>query len=71
LLNALQVVLKSVPPLQWSWGLRRETGPLVAVSGHAYDRQLRCEQASKSFLGHAEAARINTTVMVFPIRSWA
>src|ERR1700722_11833502 len=53
----------------WQWLLVADDGP-VAISGHAYDRQIRSQEAASRFRDHARSARVGETVMLTTTRRW-
>jgi hypothetical protein len=61
-LGTLQGMLRPGRENRWVWALRNGA-TIVAVSGHQYDRQLRCEQARQQFLDYARLADIGGVVM--------
>ncbi|MGX7677996.1 hypothetical protein ACSMXN_03770 [Jatrophihabitans sp. DSM 45814] len=61
LLDHLDECRGSVRPAaqnRWAWTLKVD-GIVRAVSGHNYDRQLRCEQARLQFVNYARSAPID------------
>jgi hypothetical protein len=53
----------------WQWMLVFDDAP-VAVSGHAYDRQIRSQEAAGRFRSHARSARVGEAVMLTATRRW-
>ena len=67
--DLLQGVVRPAGEHRWVWMLRDGTD-IVAISGHRYDRQVRCEAARQQFIGYARAALIDPDVMrIRPRRS--
>jgi hypothetical protein len=71
LLSILQPSVKPAPKNQWVWALRDSEGSVQAVSGHTYDRQIRCEQGRAQFVRMAPTASIGRAVMVSRTRRWS
>lgn len=53
----------------WQWRLLDAEDPIV-ISGHAYDRQVRCQQAMAQFLLQVRTARPSDLVMLTGSRRW-
>jgi hypothetical protein len=53
----------------WQWSLLAEQLPVIS-GGHAYDRQIRCEQALAQFRTQARDARPADSVMLTASRRW-
>jgi hypothetical protein len=71
MLSVLQPSVKPAPKNQWAWTLRDGEGSVLAVSGHTYDRQIRCEQGRAQFVRMAPTASIGRAVMVSRTRRWS
>lgn len=54
-LDALQALVRPAGEHRWTWMLRDDV-EIVAVSGHRYDRQVRCEAARLQFIRYARTA---------------
>ncbi len=61
--------VRPVPPNAWTWELRRGGVP-IAVSGHAFDRLIRCERGLAHFVERLGVAPIAETVMASDARRW-
>jgi hypothetical protein len=61
-LSDCQGVVRPGAQNRWMWALRLR-GVVVAVSGHDYDRQLRCERARSQFMVYAPTAPVDAVVM--------
>ncbi|MDQ1719345.1 MAG: hypothetical protein QOE89_3298, partial [Pseudonocardiales bacterium] len=61
-LSDCQGVVRPGAPNRWMWALRLR-GVVVAVSGHDYDRQIRCERARSQFMVYAPTAPVDAVVM--------
>lgn len=61
-LDALQALVRPAGEHRWAWMLRDAT-EVVAMSGHRYDRQVRCEAARLQFLSYARTAVIDPDAM--------
>ena len=68
-IDVLQGVVRPAGEHRWVWMLR-DGAEIVAISGHRYDRQVRCEAARQQFIRYARAALIDPDVMrIRPRRS--
>ena len=54
----------------WSWLLSRD-GRTVAVSGHRYDRLIRCRQGLAHFVVELAACEIGAGLMLTQARRWS
>lgn len=61
-LDALQPLVRPAGEHRWAWMLRDAT-EVVAMSGHRYDRQVRCEAARVQFLSYARTAVVDPVAM--------
>lgn len=61
-LDALQALVRPAGEHRWAWMLRDAT-EVVAMSGHRYDRQVRCEAARLQFISYARTAVIDPDAM--------
>ena len=68
-LDQLDLLLARVPGNLWIWRACHG-GFELALSAHAYDRQIRAMHAQAQFLQRAATARINDSVMVTAARRW-
>lgn len=67
--GALVPRLRRTDPHRWRWELHRDGVP-VALAGHSYDRQVRCELALAQFLAHFPCARPRVGVVISGTRRW-
>ena len=67
LLDELVVVIRPDTDNRWVWRVSDETG-LIAVSGHRFDRQVRCGQGWIQFQEAARRARIGTSLVALGAR---
>lgn len=70
-LPELQPAMKLTPTNQWVWSLLDGAGAPMVVGGHAYDRQIRCEQGLAQFVRLAPQAIVGESLMVSRARRWA
>ena len=61
-LDELQALVRPAGEHRWAWMLRDAT-EIVAMSGHRYDRQVRCEAARVQFIRYARTAVIDPDAM--------
>jgi uncharacterized protein YegP (UPF0339 family) len=53
----------------WRWALRYRGEPIV-MSGHPYDRKVRCREGYTHFLEHAPDASVKPVVVISSARRW-
>ncbi|MEO6701588.1 MAG: hypothetical protein ABI140_16220 [Jatrophihabitantaceae bacterium] len=68
-LDQLDLLLTRVPGNLWIWRAGYQ-GTDLALSAHAYDRQIRAMHAQAQFQQRVATARINELVMVTATRRW-
>jgi hypothetical protein len=69
MLDVLQPQVRRRGPNQWQWALLIDTRAVVS-GAHAYDRQVRCDQAVRQFLEHAATGHVGETLTVSGARRW-
>jgi hypothetical protein len=66
----LEQRLRRVEPNRWMWELRTARGLVVATSGRAFDRLIRCEQAGAQFVEQFVDAPVAPAVVYTSTRRW-
>jgi hypothetical protein len=61
--------LHRVDPHRWRWEVSRDGVP-IAVAGHSFDRQIRCEIALTQFLAALPSASVRAGLLVSNARRW-
>lgn len=69
LLEALEAGVRRNTSNEWVWHLSLE-GRLVAVSGHGFNRLIRCEQGLTQFQATIRVAEVGPALMVSDSRRW-
>lgn len=69
LLDALEAGVRRNTSNEWMWHLSLD-GRLVAVSGHGFNRLIRCEQGLTQFQATIRVAEVGPTLMVSDSRRW-
>ncbi|HEY2044456.1 MAG TPA: hypothetical protein VGH11_17405 [Jatrophihabitans sp.] len=60
-LHECEAAIRPGPQNRWLWSLRL-AGTVLAVSGHGFDRQIRCMRAQAQFVSYAPAAVVDAPI---------
>jgi hypothetical protein len=69
-LPVLERRIRRAEPNRWTWELSLESGSAFVVSGHAFDRLIRCERAARQFADNFASAPVNELVVFTAARRW-
>lgn len=68
-LHELEPGIRRMTSNEWAWLLARDSH-VIAMSGHGFNRLIRCEQGLAQFLANVREAEIGLTLMVSESRRW-